>query len=83
MFGENNALERFFLVNVFFRQMIISGYLIEAVFLTFLSPSREALGITQRNILTSTGGSGKEPRNMSIPRRRLSPRKAKYLYDEA
>lgn len=45
MFGENNALERFFLVNVFFRQMIISGYLIEAVFLTFLSPSREALGI--------------------------------------
>lgn len=45
MFGEKNALERFFLVNVFFRQMIISGYLIEAVLLTFLSPSREALGI--------------------------------------
>lgn len=33
------------LVNVFFRQMIISGYLIEAVLLTFLSPSREALGV--------------------------------------
>ena len=45
MFGENNALERFLLVNVFFRQMIISGYLIEAVLLTFLSPSREALGV--------------------------------------
>ncbi|KAM7238739.1 hypothetical protein CapIbe_010259 [Capra ibex] len=41
------------------------------------------LAFIQRNILTSTGGSGEEPRNMSIPRRRLGPRKAKYLYDEA
>lgn len=41
------------------------------------------MAFTQRNILASTAGCGEEPRNMSITRRCLGPRKAKYLYDEA
>lgn len=41
------------------------------------------MAFTQRNILASTAGCGIEPRNVSITRRCLGPRKAKYLYDEA
>lgn len=84
MFGENNISERFFPVNMFFRHMIISGCLIGAVLLTFLLPSREDLGIyPEKHPNVSSAGSGKEPRNMSVTRRRLGPGKAKHLYDEA
>ena len=64
--------------------MIISGCLIGVVLLTFLSPSREDVGIyPEKHSNMSTGGSGKELRNVSVTRRRLGPGKAKYLYDEA
>lgn len=60
----------------------MSGCLIGVVLLTILSPSREDLGIyPEKHSNMSTGGSGKELRNVSVTRRRLGPGKAKYLYD--
>lgn len=52
---------------MFFRRMIISGCLIEAVLLIFLLPSREDLGIySEKHPNMSTAGRGKEPRNVSV-----------------